>query len=244
MKSRWSANRWAFTALVVLIGLLGIDIGRRWMFPHALASAADQAEAAASPDPPFKVGDLAPDFKLPDKDGTQHSLSELAAWKETLLCFTCGCGNCREVQTYMASALRRMGANAPQVVTVTSMSPEAEAAWTRDTKLKQTLLYDAKTHPITKQYKGHPCPRVFGLKDGVKVAWIGRLREPEEPLGVLESELTTRLGIKHTIPASEMLLSHAPKVIFKKNTPASKDPPYARDLPDFAKDPGVRPRQR
>jgi hypothetical protein len=87
-----------------------------------------------------------------------------------------------------------MGKDAPPVVTITSMPAAGEAAWIRDTKLKQTFLFQphegdpaekvayddmmrqlkGKDVPtLTDLYKGHPCPRIYRMDKGLKVTYIG-----------------------------------------------------------------------
>jgi hypothetical protein len=124
--------------------------------------------------PPFRRGDLAPDFTLPDSSGKQHSLSSLVH-QDTMLCFLCGCARCRTMQTYLAEMLRSLGPRAPKVLSVTSAPPEAEAAWRRDTKLDQILLYETKESgkPVTELYRSDPCPRLFRLSADRRVTWIG-----------------------------------------------------------------------
>ena len=124
--------------------------------------------------PPFRQGDLAPDFTLPDSTGKRLSLSSLVR-EDTLLGFLCGCAHCRTMQTYLGEMLRSLGPRAPKVLSVTSAAPEAEEAWLRETKLDQILLYDSKESgkPVTELYRGDPCPRLFRLDADRRVTWIG-----------------------------------------------------------------------
>ena len=190
MRRRGNANTWLLGILIAIIGAIGIDVGRRMYSPP---KPDDSQAQKASHEPPFKVGGTAPDFTLPDDHGQKHALSELVKG-DTIVTFTCGCSSCRDMHTYMAKVLAKMGKNAPPVVTITSMPPAGEASWLRDTKLQQTFLFQphegvpeekaayddmmrqlkGKDVPtLTDLYKGHPCPRVYRLDSGMKVTYIG-----------------------------------------------------------------------
>jgi hypothetical protein len=169
MKRRWSSNTWILLALTAILVVIGVDVGRRAL---SQASAVDPAAARAAMEPSFKVGDRAPDFTLPDAGGVKRTFSKLVKG-DTLLNFSCGCNNCRNIQSYLGELTPKMGAKAPAVITVATSPPEAEKAWIRDTRLKQTVLYDGPEKTVGGLYQGHPCPRVFRIKPDRTVAWIG-----------------------------------------------------------------------
>jgi len=123
--------------------------------------------------PTFRVGDPAPEFSLPDATGKVRQLSSVVKG-DTLLCFLCGCNLCRQMQINLGIMLRDIPAP-PAVISVTTAPVESEAAWKRDTELPQTMLYDSKEagKPVSKQYRGDPCPRVFRLAADRSVTWIG-----------------------------------------------------------------------
>jgi hypothetical protein len=160
-------------------------------------------------DPAFRVGDKAPDFTLPDRKGTPHRLSEMVK-RDTLLCFTCGCANCIDLQSFTALMLERLGKRAPDVITVTTMPADREDSYFRDTGLKQRLLYERKGGPIGKQYMGHPCPRVYRLAPDRTVKWIGSSPGESRALRKVGLELTAQLGFS---PADAMSL--------RRRTPAA-----------------------
>jgi peroxiredoxin len=149
---------------------------------------------------PFRVGDLAPDFTLPDSSGKQRSLASLVH-QDTMLCILCGCDRCRTMQTRLGIMLRSLGARAPKVVSVTSADAAADAAWLRDTKLEQVLLHDSKEQgkPVTELYRGHPCPRLFRLAADRRVTWIGPSPAQLRTLDALGESVARNLG--YTIPS-------------------------------------------
>jgi hypothetical protein len=147
--------------------------------------------------PPFREGDPAPDFTLPDGSGRRRSLSSLVR-QDTMLCFLCGCDHCRTMQIHLGEMLRSLGPRAPEVLSVTSASPEGEAAWRRDTKLDQILLYDSKASgkPVTGLYRGDPCPRLFRLGADRRVTWIGPSPARLARLDALGEAMARNLGYR------------------------------------------------
>jgi hypothetical protein len=198
LRGRVSATLW----LVIGLGIVALLIGGEWMM-RTLRPASDTAVAAKPPDPAmipdFQVGDAAPDFTLPDSKEVPHRLSDLVK-SDTLLCFTCGCSSCLDVQTYLGILMKRLGAKAPQVISVTNMPKEREASYFRDTKLKQTLLYEQKGGPIMKQYRGHPCPRIYALLPDRTISHIGMSPKDAVSVSDLGFEMAAMLGVPREGP--------------------------------------------
>lgn len=191
MRKRWNANTWVVVILFTLIGLIAFDIGRQM-----LQAAAEKAEppAPTSMAPDFKVGDKAPDFTLPDAKKQPVTLSKLVKG-DTLLWFTCGCNNCMEVQEYMGQLSKKLGPKAPAIVNVTTMLPDREETWLRDTKLKQTIVYEPSGQgPVGTQYKGHPCPRYYRIKPDQTVAVIGESPHTITDMKLMARNLASDLG--------------------------------------------------
>lgn len=195
MKKRWSANTWVVVVLFTLIGLISIDIGRHLMMGDQPEP--EEPKRSTSTTPTFKVGDKAPDFTLPTKKGERMSLSQLVKG-DTMLWFTCGCSNCREMQTYTAGLVKRLGSKAPKVINVTTMVPDREETWYRDTQLKQTVLYEGggDSSKLGETYHGHPCPRVFRLKPDRTVALIGMSPATTPDMNVIATEIAHNLGFQ------------------------------------------------
>lgn len=180
--------------LVVLAALVVGELARGYLQD----AAADRfRELHGAYTPPFRPGDPAPDFTLPDRSGKQHSLSSLVR-RDTILCFLCGCDHCRTMQIHLGQMLRELGPSAPGVVSVTSAPPEGETAWRRDTKLEQVLLYDSKESgtPVIDQYRGHPCPRLFRLGPDRRVTWIAPSPAQLATMDLLGEAVARNLGYR------------------------------------------------
>lgn len=168
----WSSNAWVLAILSVVLMIVTVDYGRQ-MLKNAKAAAPTGEDAKPNPGnlPDFKVGDVAPDFSLMDAKQKPQTLSKLVK-KDTLLCFLCGCTNCRQFQTYVGAMRKELKDKAPTVVSVTTSPPESEAAYKRDVPLEQTILYEKQGGPVMAQYKGHPCPRAYRINPDRTVKWI------------------------------------------------------------------------
>ncbi|HEU4752183.1 MAG TPA: redoxin domain-containing protein, partial [Armatimonadota bacterium] len=197
MSNRWSANTWVLVIVTAVLVMIGVDLGRRAIIGDRLDPQADLTKQTT--DPPFKVGEATPDFSLPDASKKMHSLSELlrrAPDRHTILAFSCGCAACRTVQTYLGTLQKKLGPKAPQFICVGSTQPESEAAWVRDTGLKQTILYDKKEEStVIDAWKGHPCPRLFELSPDRRAVWIGPSPQGRpDTVQLMGYEVAQRLG--------------------------------------------------
>jgi hypothetical protein len=211
MRRPLNGNILLLGGLGVLLLLVGSELGRRFLIaPPARPQPVPVSAAAPSGrfNPAFKVGELAPDFTLPDASGTKRRLSELVH-RDTLLCFACGCAQCLDIQTYLGILKQRLGPKGPDVISVTTMPVEREQTWVRDTSLKQTFLYETKNGPIMALYKGHPCPRLYRLKADRTVSWIGSSPLDEPELERLGHEMAANLGFP---PEGGGIVSPPPRV--------------------------------
>jgi hypothetical protein len=150
-------------------------------------------------EPKFKVGDKAPDFTLTDAKKQKRNFAEFvkSAKGDTLLWFTCGCRQCLGLQEYTADLVKKLGSQAPAQLNVTSMQPEREESWVRDTHLKQTILYEplgSSEDSIAFLYKGKPCPRVFHIRKDQTVAMIGDSVALNPDLKMMAINLAKELG--------------------------------------------------
>jgi len=191
MGKRWSANNIVLAALGGILLLVAVDVGRNLIAGPPPESVPDLA--AVTPD--FRVGDLAPDFKLPDALGKEHSLSELVK-RQTILTFICGCEMCRGMHRYIRKVRAKMGDRAPDVISVSTTKAEAEEAYLRDVKLPHKVLYDEQKGPVMTLYRGHPCPRVYGLDGERRVQWICASPRERPHTELIQLEVARHLGFR------------------------------------------------
>jgi hypothetical protein len=177
MRRRWNPTTITLTVLGGILLLAAIDMGQRMLAgpapppPPVNLPKLAQPPARVPSRNPLKIGQAAPDFELPDSSGKTRHLTGVVHG-DTLLCFICGCANCMDLQTYMGILAKRMGRRAPAVVTVSTTAPERGESWIRDTGLPQTMLFEPREGPVMKMYAGHPCPRVYRLKEDRTIAWV------------------------------------------------------------------------
>ncbi len=205
-RGRMSSTGWLLTGFAGILLIFGTEMALRTFNPKPPPPPEDPL---AKVKPPFEVGDSAPDIILPDSKGQIQQLSKVVR-KPSLMIFSCGCANCRTFQTYLGMLVKKLGPKAPDIISAGSTDPAAEEAWVRDTGLRQyVMMYEKgagpeatpKTHYID-DWKGHPCPRAFGLDKKLKVSWIGT--SPEQTQGSiypLQLELAEKLGF--VVPGPE-----------------------------------------
>jgi hypothetical protein len=195
MRPSWRVVGTAVGLLV--IGGTGFDLlrgaARRPARPSATSD--DRAVALRETTPEFGLGALAPDFTLPDRSGKMHHLASMVRG-DTLLWFTCGCSNCIDLQGYLATLLHAMPGARPQVITVTTMPPEREDTYFRDTGLHQTLLYESKGGSLMTRYRGHPCPRIYRLASDRRITWISPSPRVVPYIDVIGHQLAEKLGFQ------------------------------------------------
>ncbi len=192
----WNSNTWVLAILSVVLVVVAIDYSRQFVKDAKALEAPSNAEAENPQHmPKFKVGDEAPDFSLANAKGVPQTLSKLVK-RDTLLCFTCGCSNCRQLQVYLGALTKDLGAKAPDVITVTTSAPEAEQSYRRDVPLKHTMLYEPQQGPVMAEYKGHPCPRVYGLSKDRKVTWISSSLKVIPITSEIAHEMARHLGFE------------------------------------------------
>jgi len=143
----------------------------------AAAAAAAQPEkhdfaAAARKHPGLPIGSHAPDFRLPDREGHSHSLSEFRG-ERTLLLFLCGCSRCQ----LMVSALQKIEkvgqGEKPQHLSVMTMNPNGLLSWQDRTGYRGTFLFDnGEEKPVVDRYDGAPCPRIYLLDPNLRVEYV------------------------------------------------------------------------
>lgn len=210
-----SANSWVLIILTLVIAVIGIEATRK-----ALAGDKVAADPGAPPEK-IKVGEVAPDFTLPDHTGKDKSFSELVA-APTMLTFSCGCSSCRTMETYLGK-LQKAKKDLPPVVTVTSADPVAHKAWVRDTELKGEMLYDGSGTPVMEMYEGHPCPRIYLLDGQRKVTWksksLSEYPMPELGMEEMSRDITRLLGFS-TPDKPDPNKPPAPEMIIDQSRPA------------------------
>lgn len=193
-------NLWLLGVLGVVVLAIAGDFALRQIRGAAPPTPQDETETArrkaeADVTPEFRVGDPAPDFTLPDREGKAHLLSGIVRG-ETYLWFTCACAHCINLQTYFGILLDTHPGPDPLVINVTTMPKEREETYRRDVALRQIFLYEDKGGPIMAQYRGHPCPRIYRLDGAGAVTWISPSPKVFPYIDALGNLLAEQLGFQ------------------------------------------------
>ena len=103
------------------------------------------------------VGEMAPDFTLPDLSGRMVSLSSFRG-KPVVLGFFCGCYRCREAATKIGK-LQRQG-NLSNLVAVVGLDVDGARDFQRSTCLQGEVLIDP-SDSVSERYASDFCPRFW-----------------------------------------------------------------------------------
>ena len=181
MRRRVNSTVWVLGTLLVLAGIIGFEVVRAQLTGEAPPPARLLTQSA---DPTFKAGEFAPDFTLRDRRDRQHSLKEMVRG-DTFVFFSCACAACEMLMTYTGTLYKKMAdmkQTPPAVVTVTTMSKDAEDSWIRRTNLPQSIVYERKNGPVMETYRGHPCPRVYRVDKDLRVVWFSpNIKSMQDP---------------------------------------------------------------
>jgi hypothetical protein len=217
MKKRWGANTWLLIVLVTIIGLVGIDIGRR-MFAGPVPVV--PPEPVGGP-PEFEVGDRVPEVTLPDETGKEQHLRDLIK-RDTLLAFSCGCSQCEGYQVYLSKVFAKVKGETPEVVSINTTMPDSHEAWLRKTNLPQKFLYtQSLSSKDLKPFRGHPCPRAFRIAADDSVTWIGSSPANAPTPELLGVEVAREFGFRSPTDADKSKPLMPPVAIPRAPTPAA-----------------------
>lgn len=204
---RLDANQWMLIAVGGVLLVAAADYIRGTVAARTPPPAPTAAKKAY--DPPFEEGGNAPDFTLPDRRGRRVSLSSLARG-ETLVSFVSDEPRSRALLRYIArvAAARKKLGKLPRFVSVADFDPAKEDEFVRDTSLPQTILYEGKDHPVSRQYHSEVHPRCFQLIGGLQVSVIGK-SPSADPMFQLGQDI--RIGWQMRSPALNGLNFQGPE---------------------------------
>jgi peroxiredoxin len=145
--------------------------------------------------PPLPINSEAPDFKLKDRSGKVHSLSEFRG-KPTLLCFYSDDRRSRTWAREMQKIWRHVGVPRMRSVAVVNFSPETAEEFVRETKDASLYLFeDPEHHPVRDRYAAAPGPN----------AWVldrkGRIRHASAPIHTDKNPDQDFQGVSHAFQA-------------------------------------------
>ncbi|MBD0369328.1 MAG: thioredoxin family protein [Pyrinomonadaceae bacterium] len=162
------------------------------LFLAALSGMSIKATGAEGGSEPGAVGSVVADFKLPDVDGKEHSLSSLKGKNGTALIFIgvqCPVSNAynermeKLAQDYKARGINVIGINANSTESVTEVKAHASSH-----NLTFTILKDNGNKIADALGAGHT-PEAYLLDTGNKIVYRGRIDNARNSASVTSSEL-------------------------------------------------------
>lgn len=153
----------------------------------------------------LKIGEKAPDFKLPGTDGKFHTLNDFDSAKVLVIIFTCN--HCPTAQAYENRIIQLTTDYKNKGVQVVAISPnsinglllnelgysdlgdsfEDMIVRTEDKKYNFPYLYDGDTHIASLKYGPVATPHTFVFDENRELTYVGRLDTSEKP-GTANSE--------------------------------------------------------
>ncbi len=170
-RRRMDANGWILIVLGVVLVIAVIEYAQKKAAEPPLIPKVTKDPYA----PDYEEASKVADFALRDGRGKLRKFSELVG-EETLLFFVDGGEQSRALLKYAATLLerrRKTKSPAPAVVTIADFDPTEEAAWLRETGLKQVVLYEKLGGSVGTAYKADPRPRFHHFGDGMIIITIG-----------------------------------------------------------------------
>ena len=147
----------------------------------------------------LKIGEKAPDFKLPGTDGKFHTLSDFDDAKVLVIIFTCN--HCPTAQAYEDRMIQLTKDYTDKGVQVVAISPnsingillnelgysdlgdsfEDMIVRTKEKGYNFPYLYDGDTHEASIKYGPVATPHTFVFDEKRKLTYVGRLDASEKP---------------------------------------------------------------
>ena len=157
-----------------------------------LAAAPAALVAPAGARAALAVGAVAPDFKLPDADGREHTLASLKGKSGTVIIFVATkCPVSNAYNARMQKLAEEYSARGVSVVGVNSNAPEAAAEVKRhaaEKGLSFTILKDAGNQ-IADRFDAQVTPEAYLLDASGKLVYHGRIDNSRNGDSVTSSEL-------------------------------------------------------
>lgn len=177
---------------------------KRYLFTFALAvsvccaalSYNVQATMTEGSSEPGAIGSVVADFKLPDTDGKEHSLSSLKGKNGTVLIFIsvqCPVSNAynermqKLAEDYQARGISVIGINANSTEAVSDIKAHASS-----NNLKFVILKD-NGNKLADKLDAQKTPEAYVLDTGNKIVYRGRIDNARNPSSVSASELRDAL---------------------------------------------------
>ena len=163
----------------------------------ALAAVAGSGRSDADVPAPPAIGTVIDDFKLPDTNGTEHSLKALAGNKGAVLIFIatrCPISNAyndrmeKLAADYKAKGINVIGINSNVTEPVAEVKSHAT-----EKGLTFTILKD-DGNKIADRLGANHTPEAYVLDASMKLVYHGRIDNSMRPEGVTSSDLRDALG--------------------------------------------------
>ena len=135
-----------------------------------------------------KIGQMTPDFRLPDMEGNRHSLSDFRG-KAMVLGFFCGCDRCYAAARKIAA--EQKAGKLKNFIAVVALDPQGTMDFRKSTGPKAVFLLDPSDQ-TAETYASDFCPRLWQIR---AVGIVAYRSEPALEYAELDKSLSYLAGL-------------------------------------------------
>jgi len=175
---------------------------------------------ARTPSTMLALGTRAPDFSLPDYDGRQHALQDMAAAPALLVAFICNhCPFVRHVRNEFAAFAREYRARGLAVVAINSNDleaypqdgPDAMRAEATELGYEFPYLVDA-TQAVAKAYRAACTPDFFLFDAQQRLVYRGQLDDSRPNSGLPVTGADLRAALENVLAGRALSAEQKPSL--------------------------------
>jgi peroxiredoxin len=180
------------------------------------------------------LGTQAPDFRLPNIDGTQVSLSDLSDGKALVVMFICNhCPFVKHIanqlvklhEDYFPKGVQFVGISSNDITTHPDDSPEAMKAESKAQGYRFPYLYD-ETQAVAKAYRAACTPDIFVFDHQQKLAYRGQIDDSRPRNGKPVTGADLRAALDAILSGKSVSEQQTPSIGCNIKWIAGKEPDY------------------
>ncbi|MFM9063720.1 MAG: thioredoxin family protein [Pirellula sp.] len=180
------------------------------------------------------LGTQAPDFRLPNIDGTQVSLSDLSHGKALVVMFICNhCPFVKHIagelvklyEDYQAKGVHFVGISSNDITTHPDDSPEAMKAEAKVQGYRFPYLYD-ETQAVAKAYRAACTPDIFVFDHEQKLVYRGQIDDSRPRTGKPVTGADLRAALDAILSGTRVSEQQTPSIGCNIKWIEGKEPDY------------------
>lgn len=180
------------------------------------------------------LGTPAPDFRLPNIDGTQVSLSDLSHGKALVVMFICNhCPFVKHIagelvklyEDYQPKGVHFVGISSNDITTHPDDSPEAMKSEAKTQGYRFPYLYD-ETQAVAKSYRAACTPDIFVFNHEQKLVYRGQIDDSRPRNGKPVTGVDLRVALDAILSGKSVSEQQTPSIGCNIKWIEGKEPDY------------------